>query len=149
MPRYPHWPPSPPPDRPLSPYDPADAIFTAAAMLCANGARGGSPAGLQNAVFAYNHSQAYVQSVLLRARLLGGTPDELLGAITLQKPRNEAVSATEDKLRSALEKVVILLRARTGHDFSQYKKSTVLRRPILERLRASHFSVSLRPAPCR
>lgn len=30
--------------------------------------------------------------------------------------------------RSALEKVVILLRARTGHDFSQYKKSTIYRR---------------------
>lgn len=30
--------------------------------------------------------------------------------------------------RNALEKVAILLRARTGHDFSLYKKSTVLRR---------------------
>jgi hypothetical protein len=33
-------------------------------------------------VFAYNHSQAYVGSVMLRAQLLGGTPAELLGAIT-------------------------------------------------------------------
>ena len=32
------------PDRPLSIYDPADAIYTAAAMLCASGARGGSAA---------------------------------------------------------------------------------------------------------
>src|SRR5690348_6662876 len=40
------------PGQPLSPYDPADAIFTAAAVLCANGARGGSPAGLRKAVFA-------------------------------------------------------------------------------------------------
>ena len=30
------------PGQPLSPYDPADAIYTAAAMLCANGARGGT-----------------------------------------------------------------------------------------------------------
>ena len=45
------------PGQPLSPYDPADAIYTAAAMLCASGARGGTPAGLQNAVFAYNHAQ--------------------------------------------------------------------------------------------
>ena len=45
------------PGQPLSPYDPADAIYTAAAVLCANGARGGSPAGLRNAVFAYNHAQ--------------------------------------------------------------------------------------------
>ncbi len=34
------------------------------------------------AILAYNHSQAYVNSVLLRARLLAGTPPELLGAIT-------------------------------------------------------------------
>ena len=60
------------------PYNPADAIFAAARYLRAAGAAG----NLRGAVFAYNHSQAYVQSVLLRARLLGGTPDELLGAIT-------------------------------------------------------------------
>ena len=52
------------PGQPLSPYDPADAIYTAAAMLCADGARGGSPAGLQNAVFAYNHAQWYVSEVM-------------------------------------------------------------------------------------
>jgi cell wall-associated NlpC family hydrolase len=52
------------PGQPLSPYDPADAIYTAAAMLCANGARGGSPAGLQNAVFAYNHASWYVSEVM-------------------------------------------------------------------------------------
>jgi chemotaxis methyl-accepting protein methylase len=34
----------------------------------------------------------------------------------------------EEKERSALEKVVILLRARTGQDFSLYKKNTVYRR---------------------
>ena len=36
--------------------------------------------------------------------------------------------AEEDKAHSAFEKVVILLRAQTGHDFSLYKKSTVYRR---------------------
>ena len=51
-------------DGPLSPYDPADAIYTAAAMLCANGAASGTPAGIRQAVFAYNHSQAYVTDVL-------------------------------------------------------------------------------------
>jgi two-component system CheB/CheR fusion protein len=34
----------------------------------------------------------------------------------------------EGKAQSALEKVVILLRSHTGHDFSLYKKSTVYRR---------------------
>jgi two-component system CheB/CheR fusion protein len=33
-----------------------------------------------------------------------------------------------EKAQSALEKVVILLRSKTGHDFSLYKKSTIYRR---------------------
>jgi cell wall-associated NlpC family hydrolase len=49
---------------PPSPYDPADAIYTAAAMLCANGARGGGTAGIEQAVFAYNHAQWYVNDVM-------------------------------------------------------------------------------------
>ena len=42
--------------------DRADAVFAAARMLCADGA--GSAAGLPGAVFAYNHSIAYVSEVL-------------------------------------------------------------------------------------
>jgi hypothetical protein len=60
------------------PYNPADAIFAAARYLRAAGAA----TDLRGAVFSYNHSQAYVESVMLRAKLLGGTPDQLLGAIT-------------------------------------------------------------------
>ncbi len=52
------------PDAALSVYDPADAIYAAAAMLCANGAASATPARISRAVFAYNHSQAYVASVL-------------------------------------------------------------------------------------
>src|SRR6185437_12337989 len=52
------------PDRPLSPYDPADAIYTAAAVLCASGARGGTGTGIENAVFAYNHADWYVSEVM-------------------------------------------------------------------------------------
>jgi cell wall-associated NlpC family hydrolase len=52
------------PGHPLSPYDPADAIYTAAAMLCAKGARGGSLAGIEQAVFAYGHAQWYVTDVM-------------------------------------------------------------------------------------
>ena len=48
----------------LGVYDPADAIYTAAAMLCANGAASGTPAGIRQAIFAYNHSGAYVTDVL-------------------------------------------------------------------------------------
>jgi cell wall-associated NlpC family hydrolase len=48
----------------LSPYEPADAIYTAAAMLCANGAASGTQAGIRQAIFAYDHSWAYVNEVL-------------------------------------------------------------------------------------
>jgi cell wall-associated NlpC family hydrolase len=48
--------------RPASPYDPVDAAFTAATMLCADGA--GAAAGLRGAVFAYNHDDVYVSTVL-------------------------------------------------------------------------------------
>jgi hypothetical protein len=60
------------------PYNPADAIFTAARYLRA----AGGDQNIKAAVFSYNHSAAYVDSVMLRAQLLGGTPSELLGAIT-------------------------------------------------------------------
>jgi membrane-bound lytic murein transglycosylase B len=43
--------------------DPADAIYTAAHYLCANGA-GYSPAGLSGAILHYNHAQWYVEMVL-------------------------------------------------------------------------------------
>ena len=49
---------------PLTPYDPADAIYTAAAMLCANGATSGTSTGIRQAIYAYNHAQWYVTDVL-------------------------------------------------------------------------------------
>jgi Transglycosylase SLT domain len=60
------------------PYNAADAIFAAARYLQAAGAAH----DLRGAIFSYNHSDAYVQSVLLRARLLGGTPHALLDSLT-------------------------------------------------------------------
>jgi murein DD-endopeptidase MepM/ murein hydrolase activator NlpD len=60
------------------PYNPADAIFAAARYLRA----AGGDTNIRAGIFSYNHSQAYVDSVMLRAELLGGTPTELLGAIT-------------------------------------------------------------------
>ncbi|MGO9957656.1 MAG: lytic murein transglycosylase [Solirubrobacteraceae bacterium] len=60
------------------PYNPVDAIFAAARYLHAAGAS----SNLSNAVFAYNHAGWYVQSVLLRAKLIGGIPPQLIGALT-------------------------------------------------------------------
>jgi len=60
------------------PYNPVDAIFTAARYLHAAGAS----SSISQAIFAYNHASWYVQSVLLRAKLIGGIPSELVGALT-------------------------------------------------------------------
>jgi cell wall-associated NlpC family hydrolase len=47
---------------PPSPYDPNDAVYAAARMLCANGAAHATQ--VAEAVYAYNHSEAYVSQVL-------------------------------------------------------------------------------------
>jgi hypothetical protein len=60
------------------PYNPADAIFAAARYLHAAGAS----QNLSGAVYAYNHAWWYVQSVLLRAELIGGMPKSIIGALT-------------------------------------------------------------------
>ncbi len=57
---------------PASPYDRVDAVYSAAAMLCADGA--GSPAGLGAAVEDYNHDRAYVDTVLALSLALGDDP---------------------------------------------------------------------------
>jgi murein DD-endopeptidase MepM/ murein hydrolase activator NlpD len=60
------------------PYNPVDAIFAAARYLKAAGA----DTDLSQAIFAYNHAEWYVQSVLLRARVIGGMPADLVGSLT-------------------------------------------------------------------
>ena len=60
------------------PYDPIDAIFAAARYLHAAGAS----RSLSGAVYAYNHADWYVQSVLLRAKLISGYPPALIDALT-------------------------------------------------------------------
>ncbi|MCL4313801.1 MAG: lytic transglycosylase domain-containing protein [Actinobacteria bacterium] len=51
---------------PPNPYNPVDAVYTAATMLCANGAS--NPSGLEAAVYDYNHSLRYVEQVLAIAK---------------------------------------------------------------------------------
>lgn len=53
-------------------YQPADAIYGAATLLCARGARGGSLAGVRRAVFAYNHASRYVNAILSWAARYAG-----------------------------------------------------------------------------
>jgi Transglycosylase SLT domain len=60
------------------PYNPVDAIFAAARYLHAAGAA----TDLHAAILAYNHSEAYVQSVLLRARLFASYPASVIATLT-------------------------------------------------------------------
>src|SRR3954453_20185347 len=60
------------------PYNPVDAIFAAARYLRAAGA----DKDIRAAVYAYNHADWYVDSVLLRAQVLGGLPANLVGSLT-------------------------------------------------------------------
>ena len=60
------------------PMSPVDAIFAAARYLRAAGAED----DLRKAIFAYNHADWYVDSVLLRARLIGRLPAALVGSLS-------------------------------------------------------------------
>jgi hypothetical protein len=60
------------------PYNPVDAIFAAARYLKAAGA----DQDLRKAIFAYNHADWYVESVLMRARFIGGMPADLVGSLS-------------------------------------------------------------------
>jgi len=60
------------------PYNPVDAIFAAARYLKAAGA----DTDLAKAIFSYNHADWYVQSVLMRARFIGGMPSDLVGSLS-------------------------------------------------------------------
>src|SRR4051812_14706726 len=62
----------------MDPYNPVDAIFAAARYLKAAGA----DKDIRGAIFAYNHADWYVDSVLLRAQLIGGLPSNLVGSLT-------------------------------------------------------------------
>jgi cell wall-associated NlpC family hydrolase len=62
---------------PPSPYDPTDAVYAAARLLCANGAAGG--ANVSGAVYAYNHSTAYVAQVLALAQSYGSASPPAAG----------------------------------------------------------------------
>ncbi len=60
------------------PYNPVDAIFAAARYLRAAGAA----TDLRAAILAYNHSEEYVESVLLRAKLISTYPKAVIATLT-------------------------------------------------------------------
>jgi hypothetical protein len=60
------------------PYNPVDAIFAAARYLKA----AGYEQDVRRAIFAYNHADWYVDSVLLRATRIKQMPDDLVSSLT-------------------------------------------------------------------
>ncbi|AMV73747.1 chemotaxis protein CheB [Desulfuromonas carbonis] len=55
-------------------------------------------------------------------------PGRILANLSHARGMTRSEPPLEEKEQSALEKVVILLRSRTGQDFSLYKKNTIFRR---------------------
>ncbi len=55
-------------------------------------------------------------------------PEKIIASLQRTPLATEAEIARDDKAQSALEKVVVLLRAQTSHDFSLYKRNTLYRR---------------------
>lgn len=59
-------------------------------------------------------------------------PEQIPGKLLSYKNTSgkiiKKILSTEDEAEQALMKIFILIRNRTGHDFSQYKKSTIYRR---------------------
>lgn len=78
--------------------DVGDAIFSAANLLCANGA--GDPARLATAIWNYNHSQTYVNEVLTLAANYG----------VISLPNGVAYAAANDLLQNT--RVVLTPNAR-------------------------------------
>ena len=82
------------------PYNPVDAIFAAARYLRAAGAAN----NLKEAIFAYNHSQAYVESVTLRAKLIAHYPSSVIATLTGlaegETPVKDALATGEEVVRA-------------------------------------------------
>ena len=57
-----------------------------------------------------------------------GLPGMILQLLRKSPAQRKSAPSVEEKLQSGLEKVVLLLRIHTGHDFSLYKQSTLYRR---------------------
>jgi Transglycosylase SLT domain len=85
------------------PYNPVDAIFAAARYLHAAGAS----SNLRAAILAYNHSDAYVESVLLRARLFASYPPSVIATLTGLTEGSLPVAGAEMSPHSSIPSTVL------------------------------------------
>jgi transglycosylase-like protein with SLT domain/peptidase M23-like protein len=107
------------------PYNPVDAIFAAARYLKAANYEN----DVRAAIWAYNHADWYVDSVLLRARLIAGVPADLIGSLTgLTEGRFPVVARA--RYADDLAEQQLLKRVRQGENAAHLVESDDSRRSI-------------------
>ena len=107
------------------PFNPVDAIFAAARYLRAAGA----DQDLRRAIFAYNHADWYVESVLMRARLIGGLPSDLVGSLNGLTQGHFPVFA-KARYADDLSERAVSRRAAAGQNVANPVESQAARRGI-------------------
>jgi hypothetical protein len=110
------------------PYNPVDAIFAAGRYLKA----AGGDRSLRRAIFAYNHADWYVDSVLMRARLIAGMPADVVGSLTGLTQGHFPVHAKSRYADDLQEKDVRKLgrKVRRAHNAAKLVESQDHRRSI-------------------
>ena len=107
------------------PYNPVDAIFAAARYLKAANYEN----DVRAAIWAYNHADWYVDSVLLRARLIAGVPADLIGSLTGLTEGRFPVYARA-RYADDLAERQLLKRVQRGQNAANVVESTDDRRSI-------------------
>jgi hypothetical protein len=105
------------------PYNPVDAIFAAARYLKA----AGGDKDIRRGIFAYNHATWYVDSVMLRARLIAGYPPDLIGSLTGLTEGRFPVAA---RARYANDSAAITKQVGAGQNAANIVDSSATRRGI-------------------
>jgi hypothetical protein len=107
------------------PYNPVDAIFAAGRYLKA----AGYEKDVRRAIFAYNHADWYVDSVMLRARLIAGVPADLVGSLTGLTEGRFPVAARAQYADDLAERET-LKRVKRGQNAANLVESSENRRGI-------------------
>ena len=107
------------------PYNPVDAIFAAARYLKA----AGYEQDVRRSIFAYNHADWYVDSVLLRARLIAGVPADVIGSLTGLTEGRFPVFARA-RYADDIAEQQLMKRVKRGENAAQLVESNDSRRSI-------------------
>jgi hypothetical protein len=108
------------------PYNPVDAIFAAAKYLKA----AGGDKNIRKAIFAYNHAGWYVDSVMLRAKLIAGVPGDLVGSLTGLTEGRFPVAAHARYADDMVEKAMKNRKVKAGQNAANVVTDTAGRKSI-------------------